>query len=135
MAADVAGRSGGLLADSRDAGRHGSGTNRWYHSGQIYRTLFTLIMLCGCERVNGGDWARVARGRTFADCLARASRLDWIPSYPATGRNPPAGPISRAALVIITGLRVGVQLGRIDCFNYTFHENRSTWDQRAQVRQ
>jgi nitrate reductase alpha subunit len=61
MAADVAGRSGGLLADSRDAGRHGSGTNRWYHSGQIYRTLFTLIMLCGCERVNGGGWARVAR--------------------------------------------------------------------------
>jgi nitrate reductase alpha subunit len=27
----------------------GAGANRWYHSGQIYRTFFTLIMLCSCE--------------------------------------------------------------------------------------
>ena len=27
-------------------------------------------------------------GRTFADCLAQASRLGWTPSHPAFGRNP-----------------------------------------------
>ena len=35
----------------------GAGTNHWYHSDQIYRTFFTLIMLCGCQGVNGGGWA------------------------------------------------------------------------------
>ena len=126
----------------------GAGTNHWYHSDQIYRTFFTLIMLCGCEGVNGGGWAhyvgqekvrpldrlaadgvraglaaadpahdrdlvllpahrpvavrgvRAGRagqparpracspGRTFADCLAQASRLGWTPSHPAFDRNP-----------------------------------------------
>jgi nitrate reductase alpha subunit len=27
-------------------------------------------------------------GKTFADCLAQASRLGWTPSHPAFGRNP-----------------------------------------------
>jgi nitrate reductase alpha subunit len=125
----------------------GAGTNHWFHSDQIYRTFFTLIMLCGCEGVNGGgwahyvgqekvrpltgwqtmafafDWQRPTRhmagtsffylhsdqwryegfgaaelasplgrglfaGRTFADCLAQASRLGWTPSHPAFDRNP-----------------------------------------------
>jgi nitrate reductase / nitrite oxidoreductase, alpha subunit len=125
----------------------GAGTNHWYHSDQIYRTFFTLIMLCGCQGVNGGgwahyvgqekvrpltgwqqvafalDWCRPPRqmtgtsffylhsgqwryeafgpgelasplgrglfaGRTFADCLAQASRLGWTPSHPAFDRNP-----------------------------------------------
>jgi nitrate reductase alpha subunit len=125
----------------------GAGTNHWYHSDEIYRTFFTLIMLCGCQGVNGGgwahyvgqekvrplagwqqvafalDWQRPPRhmtgtsffylhtgqwryerfgpaelasplgrglftGRTFADCLAQASRLGWTPSHPAFGRNP-----------------------------------------------
>src|SRR5262249_45771841 len=35
----------------------GAGTNHWYHSDEIYRTFFTLIMLCGCQGVNGGGWA------------------------------------------------------------------------------
>ena len=125
----------------------GAGTNHWYHSDEIYRTFFTLIMLCGCQGVNGGgwahyvgqekvrplagwqqvafalDWQRPPRhmtgtsffylhsgqwryeafgpgelasplgrglfgGRTFADCLAQASRLGWTPSHPAFSRNP-----------------------------------------------
>ena len=125
----------------------GAGTNHWYHSDQIYRTFFTLIMMCGCQGVNGGGWAhyvgqekvrplagfqQVAFGldwqrptrhmtgtsffylhsdqwryesfaadelaspmgsgrfanRTFADCLAQASRLGWTPSHPAFDRNP-----------------------------------------------
>ncbi|HZD71558.1 MAG TPA: molybdopterin-dependent oxidoreductase, partial [Actinomycetes bacterium] len=125
----------------------GAGTNHWYHSDQIYRTFFTLLMLCGCQGVNGGgwahyvgqekvrpltgwstvafglDWQRPTRhmtgtsffylhtdqwryesfgagelasplgrglfaGRSFADCLAQASRLGWTPSHPAFDRNP-----------------------------------------------
>ncbi len=125
----------------------GAGTNHWFHSDQIYRTFFTLIMLCGCEGRNGGgwahyvgqekvrplagwqqmafalDWQRPPRhmtgtsffythtdqwryeafgpaelasplgrglfaGRSFADCLAQASRMGWTPSHPAFDRNP-----------------------------------------------
>jgi nitrate reductase / nitrite oxidoreductase, alpha subunit len=125
----------------------GAGTNHWYHSDQIYRTFFTLIMLCGCQGVNGGGWAHYVgqekvrplagwqqvafaldwqrpprhmtgtsffylhsgqwryeafgpgelasplgrglfEGRTFADCLAQASRLGWTPCHPAFDRNP-----------------------------------------------
>jgi nitrate reductase alpha subunit len=125
----------------------GAGTNHWFHSDQIYRTFFTLTMLCGCQGVNGGgwahyvgqekvrpltgwstvafglDWQRPTRhmtgtsffylhtdqwryesfgagelasplgrglfaGRSFADCLAQASRLGWTPSHPAFDRNP-----------------------------------------------
>ncbi|HEV2376164.1 MAG TPA: nitrate reductase subunit alpha [Streptosporangiaceae bacterium] len=125
----------------------GAGTNHWYHSDQIYRTFFTLIMLCGCQGRNGGGWAHYVgqekvrplagwqqvafaldwqrpprhmtgtsffylhsgqwryeafgpselasplgqglfEGRTFADCLAQASRLGWTPSHPAFSRNP-----------------------------------------------
>ncbi len=124
-----------------------AGTNHWYHSDLIYRTFFTLIMVCGTEGVNGGGWAHyvgqekvrpltgwfttafafdwqrptrhmtggsyfylhtdqwryetfradelstpLGRGlldqRTFADCLAQASRLGWTPSHPAFDRNP-----------------------------------------------
>ena len=35
----------------------GAGTNHWYHSDQTYRTFLSLLMLCGCEGVNGGGWA------------------------------------------------------------------------------
>ena len=125
----------------------GAGTNHWFHSDEIYRTFLTLIMLCGCQGVNGGgwahyvgqekvrplagwqqvafalDWQRPPRhmtgtsffyptpasggtrssarpswparsagacspGKTFADCLAQASRLGWTPSHPAFDRNP-----------------------------------------------
>jgi nitrate reductase alpha subunit len=135
------------LSKGRSMIAMGAGTNHWYHSDQIYRTFFTLIMLCGCQGVNGGgwahyvgqekvrpltgwqqvafalDWQRPTRhmtgtsffylhsdqwryesfgaaelasplgrglftGRTFADCLAQASRLGWTPSHPAFDRNP-----------------------------------------------
>jgi len=135
------------LSEGRSMIAMGAGTNHWYHSDEIYRTFFTLIMLCGCQGRNGGgwahyvgqekvrplagwqqvafalDWQRPPRhmtgtsffylhsdqwryeafgpgelasplgsglfaGRTFADCLAQASRLGWTPSHPAFGRNP-----------------------------------------------
>jgi nitrate reductase alpha subunit len=34
----------------------GAGTNHWYHSDMIYRTII-LTTLCGCQGVNGGGWA------------------------------------------------------------------------------
>ncbi len=35
----------------------GGGTNHWYHSDQIYRSMLTMVLLCGCQGVNGGGWA------------------------------------------------------------------------------
>ena len=35
----------------------GAGTNHWYHSDMIYRTIIGLTTLCGCQGVNGGGWA------------------------------------------------------------------------------
>lgn len=35
----------------------GSGINHWYHSDMIYRTILNLVMLTGCQGVNGGGWA------------------------------------------------------------------------------
>ena len=135
------------LSHGRSMIAMGAGTNHWFHSDQIYRSFFTLIMLCGTQGVNGGGWAHyvgqekvrpltgwfttafgydwqrptrhmtgtsffylhtdqwryenfgagemaspLGRGvfadRTFADCLAQASRLGWTPSHPAFDRNP-----------------------------------------------
>ncbi|MDN5804942.1 MAG: molybdopterin-dependent oxidoreductase, partial [Microlunatus sp.] len=135
------------LSQGRSMIAMGAGTNHWFHSDQIYRTFFTLTMLCGCQGVNGGGWAHyvgqekvrpltgfqnmafaldwqrptrhmtgtsffylhsdqwryenfdanelasplgrgIFAGRTFADCLAQASRLGWTPSHPAFNRNP-----------------------------------------------
>lgn len=35
----------------------GGGTNHWYHSDQIYRSILNLILLTGSQGVNGGGWA------------------------------------------------------------------------------
>lgn len=35
----------------------GAGINHWYNSDAIYRTILNLVLLCGCEGVNGGGWA------------------------------------------------------------------------------
>ena len=135
------------LSKGRSMIAMGAGTNHWFHSDEIYRAFLTLIMLCGCQGVNGGgwahyvgqekvrplagwqqvafalDWQRPPRhmtgtsffythtdqwryeqfgaaelasplgrglftGKTFADCVAQASRLGWTPSHPAFDRNP-----------------------------------------------
>jgi nitrate reductase alpha subunit len=58
----------------------GAGTNHWYHSDQIYRTFFTLIMLCGCQGVNGGGWAHYVgqeKVRPFTGWSTLAFGLDW----------------------------------------------------------
>jgi len=58
----------------------GAGTNHWFHSDQIYRTFFTLIMLCGCQGVNGGGWAHYVgqeKVRPLAGWQQVAFALDW----------------------------------------------------------
>ncbi|NKZ02262.1 nitrate reductase subunit alpha [Actinomadura latina] len=58
----------------------GAGTNHWYHSDQIYRTFFTLTMLCGCQGVNGGGWAHYVgqeKVRPLTGFQQTAFALDW----------------------------------------------------------
>ncbi len=135
------------LSKGRSMIAMGAGTNHWFHSDQIYRTFFTLTMLCGCQGVNGGgwahyvgqekvrpltgfqqmafalDWERPPRHMTgtsffylhtdqwryerfgagelasplgsgdfarqsFADTIAKASRMGWTPSFPTFDKNP-----------------------------------------------
>lgn len=35
----------------------GGGTNHWFHSDQIYRSILNLVLLTGSQGVNGGGWA------------------------------------------------------------------------------
>ncbi|MDN5857676.1 MAG: nitrate reductase subunit alpha [Pseudonocardia sp.] len=58
----------------------GAGTNHWYHSDQIYRSFFTLTMLCGCQGVNGGGWAHYVgqeKVRPLTGFQHLAFGLDW----------------------------------------------------------
>ncbi|HEY7225061.1 MAG TPA: nitrate reductase subunit alpha [Micromonosporaceae bacterium] len=58
----------------------GAGTNHWYHSDQIYRSFFTMIMLCGCQGVNGGGWAHYVgqeKVRPLTGWSTVAMALDW----------------------------------------------------------
>ncbi|MDN5920324.1 MAG: nitrate reductase subunit alpha, partial [Pseudonocardia sp.] len=58
----------------------GAGTNHWFHSDQIYRTFFTLTMLCGCQGVNGGGWAHYVgqeKVRPLTGFQQVAFGLDW----------------------------------------------------------
>lgn len=35
----------------------GGGTNHWFHSDQIYRSILNLVLLTGSQGTNGGGWA------------------------------------------------------------------------------
>jgi nitrate reductase alpha subunit len=59
----------------------GAGTNHWFHSDQVYRTFLALVMLCGCEGVNGGGWAHYVgqeKVRPLAGWQTLAFALDWV---------------------------------------------------------
>ena len=69
----------------------GAGTNHWYHSDQIYRSFLSLLMLCGCEGVNGGGWAHYVgqeKVRPLTGWFTLAFAYDW--SRPA--RHMPSTP-------------------------------------------
>ena len=58
----------------------GAGTNHWYHSDMIYRTIINLTTLCGCQGVNGGGWAHYVgqeKVRPQAGWSQVAFGLDW----------------------------------------------------------
>jgi len=58
----------------------GAGTNHWYHSDQTYRTFLSLLILCGCEGVNGGGWAHYVgqeKVRPLTGWQTLAFALDW----------------------------------------------------------
>jgi nitrate reductase / nitrite oxidoreductase, alpha subunit len=58
----------------------GAGTNHWYHSDQIYRGMLTLVLLCGCQGVNGGGWAHYVgqeKVRPITGWATLAFGLDW----------------------------------------------------------
>ncbi|MFN8174239.1 MAG: nitrate reductase subunit alpha [Solirubrobacteraceae bacterium] len=58
----------------------GAGTNHWYHSDQIYRAMLSLVMLCGCQGVNGGGWAHYVgqeKVRPVTGWAIAAFATDW----------------------------------------------------------
>ena len=68
------------LSEGRSMIAMGAGTNHWFHSDQIYRSFFTLTMLCGCQGVNGGGWAHYVgqeKVRPLTGFQQVAFGLDW----------------------------------------------------------
>ena len=79
------------VSDGRSMIAMGAGTNHWYHSDQIYRTFLSLLMLGGCEGVNGGGWAHYVGQEKVrpADRLVHPRlRLRLGPAHPAHARHP-----------------------------------------------
>ncbi|MEO3755471.1 nitrate reductase subunit alpha [Streptomyces sp. B6B3] len=59
----------------------GAGTNHWFHSDTIYRTFLTLLLVTGCQGVNGGGWAHYVgqeKVRPFAGWQQLATASDWV---------------------------------------------------------
>ena len=59
----------------------GAGTNHWYHSDQTYRTFLSLLMLGGCQGVNGGGWAHYVgqeKVRPLTGWFTLAFGFDWV---------------------------------------------------------
>jgi nitrate reductase alpha subunit len=58
----------------------GAGTNHWFHSDTIYRSFLTLLILTGCQGVNGGGWAHYTgqeKMRPLAGWEQLAFAQDW----------------------------------------------------------
>ncbi len=58
----------------------GAGTNHWFHSDQIYRAMLSLVVICGCQGVNGGGWAHYVgqeKVRPLTGWATVAFALDW----------------------------------------------------------
>ncbi|MEU0492499.1 nitrate reductase subunit alpha [Nocardiopsis sp. NPDC006139] len=58
----------------------GAGTNQWFHGENAYRAFLALLLLTGCQGVNGGGWAHYVgqeKCRTATGWAAYASGTDW----------------------------------------------------------
>ncbi|MFF8175272.1 nitrate reductase subunit alpha [Streptomyces chartreusis] len=59
----------------------GAGTNHWFHSDTIYRSFLSLLLLTGCQGVNGGGWAHYVgqeKVRPYAGWQQLATASDWV---------------------------------------------------------
>jgi len=59
----------------------GAGTNHWFHSDLNYRSFLSLLMLCGCQGVNGGGWAHYVgqeKVRPLTGWSTLAFAADWV---------------------------------------------------------
>ncbi len=58
----------------------GAGTNHWFHSDETYRAIVSLLLMTGCQGVNGGGWAHYVgqeKCRPFTGWAQLAFGLDW----------------------------------------------------------
>jgi nitrate reductase / nitrite oxidoreductase, alpha subunit len=58
----------------------GAGINHWFHADQTYRAVLTMLLLCGCQGVNGGGWAHYVgqeKVRPISGWSTLAFALDW----------------------------------------------------------
>jgi nitrate reductase / nitrite oxidoreductase, alpha subunit len=58
----------------------GSGCNHWFHADTIYRSFLGLLLLTGCQGVNGGGWAHYVgqeKVRPLTGWAQLAFGLDW----------------------------------------------------------
>ncbi|MEV8638742.1 nitrate reductase subunit alpha [Streptosporangium sp. NPDC051023] len=58
----------------------GAGTTQWFHGDTIYRAFLSLLMLTGCQGVNGGGWAHYVgqeKCRPLSGWAQLAGGLDW----------------------------------------------------------
>ncbi|RKN43885.1 nitrate reductase subunit alpha [Streptomyces hoynatensis] len=59
----------------------GAGTNHWFHSDTIYRSFLSLLLLTGCQGVNGGGWAHYVgqeKVRPLTGWQQLATAADWV---------------------------------------------------------
>jgi nitrate reductase alpha subunit len=90
--------------------RHMTGTSFFYlHSDQWRYESF------GAGELASPLAKGLFAGRSFADCLAAASRLGWTPSHPAFDRNPLdlADEASRARLPVADYITAELRAGRL----------------------
>ena len=58
----------------------GAGVNHWYHGDTAYRAILALLLLTGCQGVNGGGWAHYVgqeKVRPITGFSSLAFALDW----------------------------------------------------------
>jgi nitrate reductase alpha subunit len=59
----------------------GAGTNHWFHSDTIYRAFLSLLLLTGCQGVNGGGWAHYVgqeKVRPLTGWQQLSTAADWV---------------------------------------------------------
>jgi nitrate reductase alpha subunit len=69
-----------VVTEGRSMIMMGAGTNHWFHGDQIYRSMLSLVLLCGCQGVNGGGWAHYVgqeKVRPITGFGVMAFATDW----------------------------------------------------------